>query len=47
MHWWLEVVTGWQFYVAAAHIYREDPPRVTTYCNQVDLSIKHVLDMDS
>jgi hypothetical protein len=34
---WLFVVTS---SVAAARIYREDPPRVTTSCNRLGLSIK-------
>ena len=41
---WLFVVTS---SVAAARIYREDPPRVTASRNRLGLSIKHVLDTDS
>jgi hypothetical protein len=32
--------------VAAACIYRGEPPRVTTSHNRLGLSIKHVLDTD-
>jgi hypothetical protein len=41
---WLFVVAS---SVAVARIYRDDPPRVTTSCNQLGLSIKHVLETDS
>jgi hypothetical protein len=40
---WLFVVTS---SVAATHIYREDPPRVTS-SHKLGLSMKHVLDTDS
>jgi hypothetical protein len=42
MHWWLMVVL-WSTSVAAAHIYREDLPRVKTSHNRLGLSLsKHI-----